>query len=88
MAAAPLTLQALDEYQNMNKDNDDYKVIFGGATISKLEAKRVGATLILGMIGIVTLGLTLGLQNKLQVFIMSFALACIGYFGIAKRIYK
>lgn len=72
----------------MKKDNDDYKVIFGGATISKLEANRVGVALIFGMFGIVALGLTLGLQNKLQVFIVSFVLACVGYFGIAKRIYK
>ena len=71
-----------------NKNEDDYKVVFGGATISKTEAKRVSVALLFGMVGIVAVGLTLGLQNKLQVFIVSLALAGIGYFGIAKRIYK
>ena len=71
-----------------DKDKDDYKVVFGGATISKIEAKRVRVTLLFGMVGIVAIGLTLGLHDKIQVFIVSFALACIGYFGVAKRIYK
>ena len=74
--------------QMKNKNEDDYKVVFGGATISKTEAKRVSVALLFGMVGIVAVGLTLGLQNKLQVFIVSLALAGIGYFGIAKRIYK
>ncbi len=71
-----------------NKDKDDYKVVFGGATISKIEAKRVRVALFFGLVGIVGIGLTLGLHDKIQVFIVSFALACIGYFGVAKKIYK
>jgi len=71
-----------------NKDNDDYKVIFGGATITKKEANRVGIAFFFGIVGIVTVGLTLGLQNKPGVFIVSLILAAIGYFGVAKRIYK
>ncbi len=72
----------------MNKDEDDYKVIFRGATISKKEAKRVRVTLLFGMAGIIATGLTLGLKNKILIFILSFLLSLIGYFGIAKRIYK
>ena len=71
-----------------NRDNDDYKVVFGGATISKKEAKRVRVAFLFGVVGVVAVGLTLGLQNKLGVFILSLALAGIGYFGVAKRIYK
>ena len=40
------------------------------------------------MVGIIAIGLTLGLKNKVLVFVLSFLLALIGYFGIAKRIYK
>ena len=71
-----------------NKDDDDYKVIFAGATISKKEANKVGVTLIFGFIGIVVIGLSLGLKNKLLIFIIAFILACIGYFGIANKIFK
>ena len=71
-----------------NKDKDDYKVVFGGATISKLEAKRVRVALLFGMVGIAAVGLTLGLHDKLQIFIVALALAGVGYFGIAKRLYK
>lgn len=71
-----------------NTDKDDYKVVFRGATISKKEAKRVSVALLFGMVGIVAIGLTLGLKDKNEVFILSLALACIGYFGVAKRIYK
>ena len=71
-----------------NKDKDDYKVVFGGATISKTEAKRVSVALLFGMVGVVAVGLTLGLHDKPQVFAVSLALAGIGYFGIAKRLYK
>ena len=58
-----------------NTDKDDYKVIFGGATISKREAKKVLITFVFGMLGIVTIGLIFGLKNKVVVFIVSFILA-------------
>ena len=45
-------------------DKDDYKVIFGGATISKNEANKVGVALIFGFIGISAIGFTFGLKNK------------------------
>lgn len=69
-----------------NKDKDDYKVIFGGATISKKEANKVGVALLFGFIGIVAIGLAFEIENKLAVFIIVLILACIGYFGIANRL--
>ena len=71
-----------------NEDKDDYKVIFGGATISKKEANKVGVALIFGFVGIVIIGLTLGITNKLVIFLIAMILACIGYFGIANRLFK
>ncbi len=72
-----------------NKDKeDDYKVIFRGATISKREANKVGVALLFGFIGIVTIGLTFGIKNKLTLFVIALILACIGYFGIANRFFK
>jgi hypothetical protein len=71
-----------------NKIDDEYKVIFGGATISSKEAKKVGVALIFGFIGILVIGLSLGLKNKLAIFVIAFILACVGYFGIANKIFK
>jgi len=71
-----------------NEDKDEYKVIFGGATISKKEANKVGVALLFGFIGIVTIGLAFEIENKLAIFIIALILACIGYFGIANRLFK
>ena len=71
-----------------SKDNDDYKVIFGGATISKKEANKVGVAILFGFIGIVAIGLSLGIKNKLAIFIIALISACIGYFGVASRHFK
>ena len=68
-----------------NKDKDDYKVGFSGTTISKSIAKKVGVALLFGFIGIIAIGLTLEIKNKLAIFIISLILACIGYFGIANK---
>jgi hypothetical protein len=71
-----------------NKDKDDYKVGFSGTTISKNEANKVGVALIFGLIGIVAIGLTFEITNKLAIGIISLILAFIGYFGIANRLFK
>lgn len=71
-----------------NKDKDDYKVIFGGAAISKKEANKVGVAMIFGLIGIVAIGLTFEITNKLAIGIISLILAFIGYFGIANRLFN
>lgn len=71
-----------------NKDKDDYKVGFSGTTISKSEARKVGVALLFGFIGIIAIGLTSEIKNKLAIFIISLILACVGYFGIANRLFK
>jgi len=71
-----------------NSDKNDYKVCFSGATISKREANKVVVALFFGFIGIVAIGLSFGIQNKLSIFIISVILVCIGYFGIANRLFK
>jgi len=70
------------------KDKDDYKVLFGGATISKKEANKVGVALLFVFVGIVTIGLAFGIKNKLVIFTLSLILAGIGYFCIANRFFK
>ena len=69
-------------------EKDDYKVCFRGATITQRESNKAGVALLFGFIGIVTIGLAFGIQNKLTIFIISVILVSIGYFGIANRLFK
>jgi hypothetical protein len=69
-------------------DKDDYKGCFSGATIPKREANKTGVALLFGFIGILTIGLVFGIQNKMTIFIISIILVCIGYFGIANRLFN
>lgn len=71
-----------------NTDKDDYKVCFSGTTISKRESNKAGVALLFAFIGIVTIGLVFGIQDKITTFIISFILVCVGYFGIANRLFK
>jgi 1,4-dihydroxy-2-naphthoate octaprenyltransferase len=71
-----------------NTDKDDYKVCFSGATISKREANKARVALLFGFIGIIVIGFAFEIQNKLAIFIISLILVCIGYFGIANRLFK
>lgn len=71
-----------------NKDKDDYKVNFRGATLSKKEANNVGIALIFALIGAVLIYFAFGIENKTAVFLICLALSSIGYFGIANRIIK
>jgi hypothetical protein len=73
---------------NTEKDKNDYKVGFSGTTISKKEANKVRVALLFGIIGIVTIGLTFGIRNKLAIFSISLILVCIGYYGVANRFLK
>ncbi|MSN27443.1 MAG: hypothetical protein GJV46_16485 [Geobacter sp.] len=52
-----------------NSDNDDYKVCFSGAAISKREANKAGIVLFFEFMGIATIGFAFGIQNKLSIFI-------------------
>jgi len=81
-------LSAVMREKMKNTDKDDYKVCFSGATISKREANKAGVALLFGLIGILTIGLVFGIQNKMMTFIISLILVFIGYFGIANRLFK
>jgi preprotein translocase subunit SecF len=72
----------------IDKDKDNYKVLFSGATISKKEANKVGIALIFAMVGAVLIYFTFGIENKTAVFFICLALSSIGYFGIANKIIK
>jgi hypothetical protein len=45
--------------------NKDYRVLFGGAVISRLEANKVGLATLIGFIGAILSFFVFGLQNKL-----------------------
>ena len=77
--------QTISHGDDLRKSEDDYKVIFGGATISKKEAKRVSVALLFGIVAIGTLGFVFGLRKKGAVFILSFIFAVFGYFVVARQ---
>ena len=69
---------------SLKKPEDNYKVLFGGATISRKEARRVFIALLFGVLAICLIGLPLGLSDKGGLFELSLAFAAIGYFVVAK----
>lgn len=69
-------------------DNNDYKVIFGGITISKKEANKVRLALIFGFIGAISIYFAFGIENKIAVLLICLTLSGIGYFGIANKLFK
>jgi len=71
-----------------NKNKDDYKVVFGGTTISKRESNKAGLALIFGMIGAILVFFVFRIENKIAVFFICLVLSCIGYFVIAPKIFK
>ena len=70
------------------KPNDDYKVCIWGTTVSKLEANRIGITIIIGFIAAFVSALIFGTQNKVTVFYISLISVALAYFGVAKKIFK
>ena len=54
----------------MAERRDDYVVLFKGAKLSKLEAKKVGLGIIFGNIGIVISVLAPGVENKIVGYII------------------
>lgn len=69
-------------------DKDDYKVCFGGTTISKLEANKVGLSLIIGSGGVFLIYLVFGIQNKIIIFPVALVWASFGYFVVANKVFK
>jgi hypothetical protein len=71
----------------MNKD-DDYKVSFKGATVTKFEANKIGLAFLFGVIGIFTSLLVFGSHNDKATFIIAIIFAAIGYFVVGNIIFK
>ena len=69
------------------KEKEDYKVCFRGATISKLEANKIGVALLFSVFGAGLFFFIFGVVNKVAVFFISFVLVAVGYFGIANKIF-
>jgi len=78
------TSKIISHGENLRKSEDDYKVIFGGATISKKEAKRVSVAFLFGIVAMCVIGFAFGLRNKGAVFILSLIFAAFGYFVVAR----
>ncbi|MCB2181751.1 MAG: hypothetical protein KQH63_06990 [Desulfobulbaceae bacterium] len=72
----------------MTKEEDDYKICIWGTTVSKHEAHKIWIMLLVGLIGALVSAMIFGKQNKLIVFIISFILAVIGYFGVVNKVFK
>jgi hypothetical protein len=71
---------------HMNKqDSNDYMVLFGGARISRHQAKRVGFGLIFGFVGVLISVGIFGPDNRLAALVIALLFAFIGYFGLGKR---
>jgi hypothetical protein len=71
-----------------SKKEDEYKVCLWGTTFSKIEAYRIGLAVLFSLVGAVVSIALLGPQNKMIAFFISLFLAFIGYFGIAKTMFK
>ena len=70
------------------KKEDDYKVVFRGATISKHEANRVGVGIICGLLGMVVAFLITGGNNKIIDYSIIAGSGTFGYIWLGKRIFK
>jgi len=71
----------------MNKD-DDYKVSFRGATVSKFEANKIGLAFLFGVIGVFISFFFFGAHNDKATFIVAIIFAAIGYFVVGNIIFK
>jgi hypothetical protein len=70
------------------KPEDEYNVWIWGSKVPKIDANRFGIAVIIGFVGVIFSFMIFGPQNKLIAFLISLALASIGYFGVAKKIFK
>lgn len=70
------------------KEKDDYIILFGGAKLSRREAKKVGLGLFFGFIGATISAFSLGQDNKFAGYIICIIFIAIGYFWIGNKIFK
>lgn len=72
---------------NYQKDKD-YKVPFSGGNISKLEANRIGLSLIINIFIIFPVNYILKIENKYIVFFVCLISVLCTYFFISKLVFK
>ncbi len=71
-----------------NNNHKDYKVGFSGDTISKLEANRIGLSLIIGFCILFSVNSLFSIENKKLVFLVALFSVFFSYFAISKRVFK
>jgi hypothetical protein len=71
-----------------NQDNEDCKVCFAGATISKIEANRIGLSIILGICTVFLANLLIDTENKYIIFSICLGSVLLSYFAVSKKIFK
>ena len=69
------------------KEKDDYVVPFKGKLLSKREANKVGAAIIVGLVGAATAAWTLGSSNKILGLLICALFAGVG-FWFGDKIFK
>ena len=67
---------------------NEYKICIWGATVSKVEANRIGFAIIIGICCAATFHFVFGVQQKEFTLLSSIALAGFAYFGVARILYK
>ena len=73
----------------MNKQDDkDYKVGFAGATISKIEANRIGFSLILSICLVLFINYIIAIENKYIIFSICLGSVFLSYFTLSKKIFR
>ena len=70
------------------KEKDDYVVLFQGKLLSNREAKKVGLSIIFGLIGAIVAAFGVGSENKILAIFICFLFVAAGYFWIGNKIFK
>ena len=61
------------------EDKDDYIVSFGGAKLSRIQANRVGFTIICGFVAAIILVPTIGDDSPLLTKVLVIGISILGY---------
>jgi hypothetical protein len=71
-----------------DQEGKDYKICFAGATISKVEAKRIGFSFILGFFLVLLINSVINSDNKYIITLVCFVSVFFSYFVVSKGIFK
>ena len=69
------------------QDDKDYKVGFAGATISQIEANRIGFSLILSICLVLFVNYIIVIENTYIIFSICLCSVFLSYFTLAKKIF-